>query len=189
MCSSTTGAPARAAASICAASGSMNSETRMPPAASRAAGVRDRAPAAPRRRGRPRSSPPSRFSGTRQASCGCTSSAIASISAVAAISRFMRVCSARAQRAHVAVLDVPAVLAQVQRDAVGARTAPRRSAASSGSGERPPRAWRSVATWSMLTPSRIFRPVHPSRPRRRMASITSRLARPRPSRQCAITAP
>ena len=42
------------------------------------------------------------------------------ISSVTAISRFMRVCSAARISGHVAILDMPPVLAQVQRDAVGA---------------------------------------------------------------------
>ncbi len=139
------------------------------------------------------SSPPSvvtsvRFSGTRQTSAGCTSSAIAIISAVAAISRFMRVCRAvriartsrswmwrRSSRRCSVMLSAPHCSAT--------------SAACSGSGERPPRACRTVATWSMFTPSRMASAGHPPRPRRRMASITSRLASPRPSRQCAIAAP
>ena len=43
------------------------------------------------------------------------------ISSVAAISRFSRVCSASLHSAHVAILDVPPILAQMHRDAVGAR--------------------------------------------------------------------
>ncbi len=56
---------------------------------------------------------------------------------------------------HVVVLDVAAVLAQVQRDAVraGLLGDERRIAADPGYGAR--RACRSVATWSMLTPSLI----------------------------------
>ena len=92
MCSSTTGAPAWAAAAICAGSGSMNSDTRMPDSASRptASVTAASAPATSR--------PPSvvssvRFSGTRQTSLGLTAQAISSISAVIAHSRFMRVRS------------------------------------------------------------------------------------------------
>ena len=43
------------------------------------------------------------------------------ISSVAAISKFSRVCSSVARRADVAILDVPAILAQMHRDVVGAR--------------------------------------------------------------------
>jgi hypothetical protein len=59
-----------------------------------------------------------------------------------------------AQLAHVGVLDVAAVFAQVHGDAVGP---PRwaSTAAHTGSGSQVRRAWRRVATWSMLTPSSI----------------------------------
>jgi hypothetical protein len=46
--------------------------------------------------------------------------AIRIISSVTAISRFMRVCSASRITRHVAILDVAPILAQMQRDAVGA---------------------------------------------------------------------
>ena len=43
-----------------------------------------------------------------------------SISSVTAISRFMRVCSSGRSAAHVAILDMAAVFAQMHGDAVGA---------------------------------------------------------------------
>ena len=46
--------------------------------------------------------------------------AMSSIASVTAISRFMRVCSSGAKHRDVALLDVPAILAQVHRDAVRA---------------------------------------------------------------------
>ena len=93
-----------------------------------------------------------RFSGTRHTSCGRTWRAMAIISSVAAISRFMRVCSddrkrctswswmwRRSSRRCSVMLSAPACSAT--------------SAACSGSGYGARRACRSVATWSMLTPS------------------------------------
>ena len=68
-----------------------------------------------------------------------------------------------AQQADVAILDVAAVFAQVHGDAVGAAEKAS-TAAATGSGSCARRAWRTVATWSMLTPSRIIsRNVPPRR--------------------------
>ena len=92
VCSSTTGTPAAAAASICAGSGSMNNDTRMPRAARRAQRCTSAGPASITFR------PPSvvssaRRSGTRQQSAGASAQASSIIGSVAAISRFMRVAS------------------------------------------------------------------------------------------------
>ena len=57
--------------------------------------------------------------------------------------------------AHVLVADVAAVLAQVDGDAVGTTEVGFHGGPHPGSQVR--RAWRSVATWSMLTPSSIIR--------------------------------
>ena len=65
--------------------------------------------------------PPRAAPGTRQAACGRGRGAIASISSVTAISRFSgRSAHAQIGRVDVGVGDVPAVLAQVGGDAVGA---------------------------------------------------------------------
>jgi len=58
-----------------------------------------------------------------------------------------------AQQLEVAVLDVPAVLAEMDGDLTGP-AASARAAAVTGSGYAALRAWRRVATWSTLTPSR-----------------------------------
>ena len=78
----------------------------------------------------------------------------ASISSVAAISRLSGQVELALEPGDVGIGDVAAVLAQVRGDAVGAGLRPRKCAARSGSGWRPPRALRMVATWSMLTPRR-----------------------------------
>ena len=61
-----------------------------------------------------------------------------------------------AQHLDVPILDVPPVAAQVHRDPVGA-TSSASTAAWTGSGCWTRRAWRTVATWSMLTPRRAIR--------------------------------
>ena len=58
------------------------------------------------------------------------------------------------QPVDVVVGDVAAVLAQVRGDAVGAGGLGDRARPRTGSGWSPPRAFRMVATWSMLTPRR-----------------------------------
>src|SRR5664279_3459148 len=152
VCSSTTGAPNSAAASICAGAAPMNSETRMPACLSACT------TGASCVRCLMASSPPSvvrsvRFSGTRQTACGCTLSAIAVISSVAAISKlsglsisaFRRAMSSsrmwrRSSRKCAVMPSQPAAIASL--------------AARTGSGWRPPRALRMVATWSTLMPRR-----------------------------------
>ncbi len=62
----------------------------------------------------------SRRSGTRQTACGRNFRAIASISAVAAISRLIGTLSPSTRARDVVVGDVAAVLAQVRGDPVGA---------------------------------------------------------------------
>ena len=62
----------------------------------------------------------SRFSGTMQAACGRWASAIASISSVAAISRFSGIVEPVHQPVDILVGDVAPVLAQMGGDAVGA---------------------------------------------------------------------
>jgi hypothetical protein len=93
------------------------------------------------------------LSGTRQAACGLMRVAISSICAVAAISKlsglsiaaFSRSMSAsvmwrRSSRRCAVMPSAPASMAK--------------SAARTGSGRGPPRAFRKVATWSILTPRR-----------------------------------
>ena len=97
----------------------MNSATRMPAAASL------RTPAATRSTSAATSSPPSvvisaRFSGTRQQSCGRTPSAIADHLVGEPHLEIHARLQQRPQRVHVAILDVAAVFAQMQRDVVGA---------------------------------------------------------------------
>ena len=87
-----------------------------------------------------------RRSGTRQQSCGRTSQAMRSISSVTAISRFMRVCSRPRSARTSRVLDVAAVLAQVQRDVVGAGLFGEQRGVHRVGIARAARAWRSVAT-------------------------------------------
>ena len=59
----------------------------------------------------------------------------------------------RVEPRHVVIPNVPTVFAQVRRDAVGPGLDASRAAADRV-GQLPPRALRTVATWSMLTPSR-----------------------------------
>ena len=107
------------------------------------------APRVPRRAAT--SSPPSvvisaRFSGTRQQSCGRTPTAISTISSV---SRHLEVharLQQRPQRVHVAILDVPAVFAQVQRDVVGAGLLGQQRGMHRDRDTTRARAWRTVAT-------------------------------------------
>src|SRR5579883_657488 len=142
----------RAAVSICRGSAAMKRETRMPAPQSFATTGASKLCWATT------SSPPSvvtscRRSGTRQAACGIVLSATAAISGVAAISRLRgRVISAlrramsssrmwrRSSRRCAVMPSAPASIAIL--------------AAATGSGWMPPRAFRSVATWSMFTPRR-----------------------------------
>ena len=62
----------------------------------------------------------SRRSGTRHAACGCVFSAMATISAVAAISRLSGLAMRVLQPRDIVVADVAAVFAQMRGDAVGA---------------------------------------------------------------------
>src|SRR6202167_4210312 len=133
----------------------MKRETRMPAAPSRSTNGarRSTAPAA--------SSPPSvvsslRRSGTRQAACGLCRSAISSIGSVAAISRLSGTVSSRARRA----MSSSEMWRRSSRRWAVMPSAPAWAAmraARTGSGCRPPRALRMVATWSMLTPRRSGR--------------------------------
>jgi len=59
------------------------------------------------------------------------------------------------KEAQVAVLDVATVLAEMDSDSI-APPSSASLAAQTGSGSRPPRAWRSVATWSIFTPDEAF---------------------------------
>ena len=61
-----------------------------------------------------------RFSGTRQQACGRILSAMSSMASVAAISKLSGFVDRRLEAAHVVVVNVPAVLAQMRGDAVGA---------------------------------------------------------------------
>ena len=116
------GAAAALAASIWRGSASMNSETRMP--ASRRRRTTGREALWPPTTSRPPSVvTSSRRSGTRQAAWGRWRSAMATISAVTAISKFsgrrgLRTSAVRASMS--ASRDVAAILAQVGGDAVGA---------------------------------------------------------------------
>src|SRR5665213_3592799 len=104
------------------------------------------------------SSPPSvvsscRRSGTRQAACGRCFCAMASIASVAAISRLSGTVSSRDSRA----MSSSEMCRRSSRRWAVMRSAPAATAslaARTGSGCRLPRAWRMVATWSMLTPRR-----------------------------------
>jgi hypothetical protein len=103
------------------------------------------------------SSPPSvvrssRRSGTMQAACGPWASAMPCISSVAAISKFSGNGDRIHDRGDIGIADVAPVLAQMRGDPVGARGLGH-FAARTGSGSAPPRAFLSVATWSMFTPS------------------------------------
>ena len=71
--------------------------------------------------------------------------AMPSISSVRPISRFMRVCSSGRSAMHVAILDVAAVLAQVQGDVVRAGLLGEQRGMHRV-GIRARRAWRTVAT-------------------------------------------
>ena len=95
-----------------------------------------------------------RFSGTRQQACGFVFSAIASISGVAAISRLSGTVKFAASRA----ISSSLICRRSSRKCAVMLSAPASTAtiaARSGSGCRPPRAFRSVATWSMLMPRRM----------------------------------
>ena len=129
------------------------------------------------------SSPPSvvissRFSGTSVQEYGFRSQAIRVISPVAAISRLIRVVTTDLSTAR----SRSWMWRRSSRRWTVIPSAPECSAidaAAAGSGTRPRRAWRSVATWSMLTPSRFRAGVigllpSPSRP------APSRSPRPRP---------
>ena len=84
---------------------------------------------------------------------------------------------ARRAALDVGVLDVAAVLAQVHGDAVGAAALRRAPRLQDGSGYGVRRAWRRVATWSMLTPRRIGRAIRRRAPRwARMAPAISSAA-------------
>ena len=100
----------------------------------------------------------SRFSGTRQHAFGCTRSAMAIISSLAAISKFSgasidsfnRKISAsriwrRSSRRCAVIPCAPAAMAVC--------------APITGSGCQPPRAFRTVAMWSILTPKRTGSPT------------------------------
>ena len=97
----------------------MNIETRMPSRVSSATnGFKALNPPTTSR-------PPSvvrsvRFSGTRQQACGRILSAMSSMASVAAISKLSGFEIEALRRTHVVIEDVPAVLAQMRRDAVGA---------------------------------------------------------------------
>ena len=62
-----------------------------------------------------------RFSGTRQQSCGRTPTAMSEHLVGEAHLEIHARLQQRPQRVHVAILDVAAVFAQMQRDVVGAR--------------------------------------------------------------------
>ena len=119
VCSSTTGAPRSALAFKASPDGSMNIETRIPARASSATkGFSARKPPTTSR-------PPSvvrsvRFSGTRQQACGRMRSAMSSIASVAAISKLSGLRDRGLEAAHVVVVDVAPVLAQMRGDPVGA---------------------------------------------------------------------
>ena len=113
------GADARPQLRSAPASGSMNSDTRMP-AALRSRTTRASWAPPPMTLRPPSVVRSSRRSGTRQHALGTWRKAISSISSVAAISRLSGQVSSAFRRADVAVGDVPPVLAQVRGDAVGA---------------------------------------------------------------------
>ncbi len=62
----------------------------------------------------------SRFSGTNVASSGLTAQAMSAMADTAAISRLRRLVTSGPQRAQIVVLNVSAILAQMDGDAVGA---------------------------------------------------------------------
>ena len=114
-----TGAPIATAASICAGSAAMNSDTRMPAAASSPTPARSasRWPAASR--------PPSvvrsaRRSGTMQAACGRSLAGDADHLRRRRHFEIERLCDALLEPGDVVVDDVAAILAQMRGDAVGA---------------------------------------------------------------------
>ena len=113
------------------------------------------------------------------------------ISSVTAISRFMRVLQELAHESHVAVLDVPPVLAQMQRDAVGARTVRRAARRAWDPDNRRP-ALGAASPHDRCSPrARCRSPGQTDAhgcsrgrgSRRRIASMTSRDFKARPSRQ------
>ena len=112
----------------------MKSETRMPASRRRRDDRRAGGCAPPTTSSPPSVVRSSRFSGTRQAACGRMRAARwPTISAVAAISKLSGTKSWRLQALDVVVADVPAVLAQMRGDAVGAGL-DRQWAARTGSG-------------------------------------------------------
>jgi hypothetical protein len=126
------------------ATGSMNSATRMPAPASRSQALRsaDRRRA---RRARPSVVSSARRSGTRQQSAGRISQAKSIIGRWRPSPGSCAWLQQPAQRAHVALLDVAPVFAQVQRDVVGAGLFGDQRGMHR-IGIRVPRCWRSVAT-------------------------------------------
>src|SRR5262245_32576371 len=133
-------------------SGSINKDTRTPVRFS--SSTKCRRWFSPRTTSRPPSVVfSSRFSGTRQQACGTCRRAIASISSVAAISKLSGRVSSLFSRA----MSASEMWRRSSRRCAVMPSAPAstaRCAARSGSGWRPPRALRMVATWSMLTPRR-----------------------------------
>ena len=101
------------------APGRRNRDTRTP-AAPRRSTIGPRMPIPPAASRPPSVVTSSRRSGTMQAACGNSFSANASISPVAAISRLSGSGTSVFSRANVVVADVPAVLAQMGGDSVGA---------------------------------------------------------------------
>ena len=136
---------ARAAASICAGSAAMNSDTRMPASRSSRDRRRELRRAGRRHRGRLRWCAPARRSGTRQAACGRVSIAIATISSVAAISKLSGLAISALSRA----MSSSRMWRRSSRRCAVMPSAPASIAsfaARTGSGCRPPRALRMVAT-------------------------------------------
>ena len=144
VCNSITGAPAFFAASICAVSGPINKDTRTPASLSFLMAdctcekllMTSKPPSVVRS---------SRRSGTKQTSCGATSTAMAIISSVTAHSRFIRVCS----RPRNALTSASCICRRSSRKCKVILSAPdcsARSAACTTLGYFVPRAWRMVAT-------------------------------------------
>src|SRR5512139_2789245 len=151
----------------------MNRLARIQASESRAT-VRMRDSRCPRTSSPPSAVTSSRFSGTRVAENGRRPCAIRVISSVAAISRLIRVVTTsfstsrsrswmcrRSSRRWTVIPSAP------ESSAI--------AAAAAGSGTRPRRAWRSVATWSMFTPRRFPTASPPLFPRLLRQGLHDRL--------------
>ena len=147
-----TGAFSLAAISICAGSAAMNNETRMPASFNRAMKGANTL-CCPTTSRPPSVVSSSRRSGTRHTACGLVASEIRSMSEVAAISKFSGFEISAFSRA----MSVSRMWRRSSRKCAVMPSAPASiasNAARTGSGRAPPRALRSVATWSTFTPRR-----------------------------------